>query len=177
MLGLDDGPDAPWSTVAGWQVALAAAFGIAACAFGLTGERWFPVLDSANLVFHEAGHPLAGALSERLAVYGGTLMQLAIPLAVAGSFLRRREALGFALAGVWLFQNFFNIARYVADARTQALPLVGGGDHDWAEILSRWGALHLDGTLARVLGVAGVVGVAACVVWLALQWRRQDAEA
>ncbi len=176
MLAPDDGPDAPWSTVAGWQVAVAAAFGIAACVFGLTGEGWFPMLDSANLVFHEAGHPLMGALSQRLAVYGGTLMQLAIPLAVAASFLRRREALGLALAGVWLFQNFFNVARYLADARAQALPLVGGGDHDWAEILSRWGALHLDGTLAGLLRAAGVVGVAGCVAWLALRWRRQVAE-
>lgn len=171
---LREPPDAPWASVAGWHVALAAAFAAAACLFGLTGERWFPVLDSANLVFHEAGHPLVGVLSHRLAVYGGTLMQLAIPAAVAASFWRRREPLGFALGGVWLFQNFFNIARYVADARAQALPLVGGGDHDWTEILGRWGVLHLDGTLARLLTVAAVVGAAACVGWLALRWRRQD---
>jgi hypothetical protein len=169
--------DAPWAPIAGWQVSVAAAFALAACLFGLTGERWFPVLDSANLVFHEAGHPLVGALSHRLAVYGGTLLQLAIPAAVAVSFFRRREPLGFALAGVWLFQNFFNIARYLADARAQELPLVGGGDHDWTEILTRWNALHLDGTLGRLLAMAGALGAAGCVAWLALRWRRQGTEA
>jgi hypothetical protein len=40
---------------------------------------WIPILDSANLAFHEAGHPLFGLLSARLSVYGGTLMQLLIP--------------------------------------------------------------------------------------------------
>jgi hypothetical protein len=40
---------------------------------------WVPILDSANLAFHEAGHPIFGMLWGRLEVYGGTLMQLLMP--------------------------------------------------------------------------------------------------
>jgi hypothetical protein len=131
-----------------------------------TGERWVPLLDSANLAFHEAGHPLVGLFSERLAVYGGTLAQLAFPLVVTGSFWTKRSALGFAFGLGWFAQNLWNIARYMADARTQALPLIGGGEHDWTEILLRWGALDADASLAgltRVLGWAVLLGAGA---WL-----------
>src|ERR1700704_3348905 len=44
------------------------------CYFANTGEHWVYVLDSANLVFHEAGHPFFGLLlGERITVYGGPL--------------------------------------------------------------------------------------------------------
>jgi hypothetical protein len=49
-----------------------------------------------------------------------------------------------------------NVAQYIKDARRQVLPLVGGGDHDWTEIFSRWGVLQADvriGTLTSLLGL------------------------
>jgi len=132
-----------------------------------SGERWVPLLDSANLAFHEAGHPIVGLLSERLAVYGGTLAQLAFPAIVAGHFWMKRSAVGFAFALGWLAQNLWNIARYMADARTQALPLVGGGEHDWTEILWRWGALDADTSLAGWLRALGWILLLAAGAWLA----------
>jgi len=95
-------------------------------AFG--GQSWVPILDSANLAIHEAGHPLTGVLGARLAVYGGTIFQLAFPVAVALHFHRRGHAAGAAAGTVWLGENLLNVARYMADARSQLLPLVGGGD-------------------------------------------------
>lgn len=166
--------DRPWTPVTLWQVVLALLFALAAAFFGLTGQRWFPLLDSANLAFHEAGHPIVGLLSDRLMVYGGTLMQLAIPIAALVSFWRRAEAFGAAMAGIWVFQNFFNIARYMADARSQILPLVGGGEHDWTEILLRWGLLQSDRSLAGLLGLAGLIGVGFCAGWALLRWYRAD---
>ncbi len=138
-----------------------------------TGERWIPLLDSANLAFHEAGHPFFGILSERLAVYGGTLGQLFFPLVATASFWKRRETLSFALASLWLFENMFNIARYMADARAQALPLVGGGEHDWTDIFSRWGALGLDTTVAGMVRFFVWLGILALWAWLAWRWRQQ----
>jgi hypothetical protein len=93
------------------------------CYLANTGERWVYVLDSANLVFHEAGHPFFGLLlGNRITVYGGTLGQLVFPIVATISFWWRREALSFALCTAWIFENFWNIARYMADARTQVLP-------------------------------------------------------
>ncbi|MGH8629703.1 MAG: hypothetical protein ACREU7_02915 [Burkholderiales bacterium] len=131
-----------------------------------SGERWVPLLDSANLVFHEAGHPLLGLLSDRLTVYGGTLGQLALPLAVAATFWWRRLAVSFAFALGWIAENLWNIARYMADARARVLPLVGSGEHDWTEIFLRWGALDADLTVAGATRLAGWVLLLAAAAWL-----------
>jgi hypothetical protein len=122
-----------------------------------TGDRWVPILDHANLAFHEAGHPLAGIFSERLAVYGGTLGQLAFPVATTIAFWSRRHSLGFALC------------------LAMELPLVGGLDpqdaHDWREIFSRWGMLDADTAwagLVRLVAWSGGLGIG---WWLLRRWR------
>src|SRR5262249_38433192 len=112
------------------------------------------LLDHANLLFHEAGHPIVGLLSTRLEPYGGTIGQLIFSVVLVVSFYRKGQALGVAAGCVWLFENWLNIARYLADARALKLPLVGGGDHDWNTILSRWGLLQYDTRIAAGLGVA-----------------------
>jgi hypothetical protein len=165
-------PDEPVShhPVSGAALLAVLAFAALCLGFHAFGEQgWVPVLDSFNLALHEAGHPLVGLFSERLMVYGGTLFQLAFPVAVAWHFHRRGHAVGVAVSCVWLGENLLNVARYMADARAQLLPLVGGGEHDWTEILSRWGLLASDVRLAGLLRViATLVMVGACV-WL---WRR-----
>jgi len=148
------------------------AFGVACLCFHWLGpDGWFPLLDSANLAIHEAGHPLTSIFSARATVYGGTLFQLIFPLAAAWHFYRDDNASGIAASLVWLGENLFNIARYMADARTRLLPLVGNGDHDWAEIFSRWGVLNLDGRIAGVTRGIGVILVVGAMAWLYQRWR------
>lgn len=130
---------------------------------------WVPILDSANLAFHEAGHPLFGLFSSRLMVYGGTFMQLLLPLAAAWQLRRQQQIGGCHLCLVWFAENLLNVARYMADARIQELPLVGGGDHDWSYILGSWGLLSWDTTLAMWLRVLAV-GLMLWVVWR--DWRQ-----
>ncbi|WP_257306374.1 hypothetical protein [Geothrix campi] len=140
-------------------------------------QGWIPLLDGVNLVFHEAGHPLFGLLGwEVLTILGGTLMQLLVPLLALGTFWLRRDAVGTAVTGIWVFENLLNIARYVADARAQVLPLVGGEEHDWAMLLGRWGLLAQDTALAHGLQTLGWLGMAACCAWLAWRWHRSRPE-
>jgi hypothetical protein len=127
------------------------------------------LLDYANLLFHEAGHPIVGLFSTRLEPYGGTLGQLAFPVVWSVTFWRRGKVLGVAAGSIWFFENWFNIARYLADARTMALPLVGGGDHDWNTILSRWGLLQYDTRIAAGIRILAWLGIAATCGWVA--WR------
>lgn len=165
----------PWRPVSTPGFLTATAVAAAICWFANTGERWVHVLDSANLVFHEAGHPLFGLLfGENFAVYGGTLGQLVFPAVVAGSFWWRRETLSFALAVAWLLENFWNISRYMADARAQALPLVGGGEHDWTEIFSRWNVLQGDTRIAGFVTLLAWLGVLATWVWFTWRWRQDE---
>lgn len=148
------------------------AFAVACVGFHwFSPDGWFPLLDSANLAVHEAGHPLVSIFSARATVYGGTLFQLAFPLVVALHFYRAANASGMAASIVWLGENLFNIARYMADARTRLLPLAGNGEHDWAEIFSRWGALHLDIRIANVTRGIGLILVVGAAAWLYQRWR------
>jgi len=138
---------------------------------------WVPILDSANLVFHEAGHPIFGLFSNRLGVYGGTLMQLLIPAACAWECYRREQVYGFYACLIWIGENLLNIACYMADARAHELPLIGGLDpdvfHDWTEILSRWGLLNQDTALAFLVRVIAV----GLMAWVVLRvWQHTEAE-
>lgn len=128
--------------------------------FGDSG--WVRVLDDANLLIHEAGHPIFGLLGDTLGLYGGTLLQLLLPAVFAFYFYRRSEPLGAALCGGWFFENFWNIARYMADARAQALPLVGGGEHDWTQIFAAWHVLPHDIQIARGVEGLGWAGYLYC---------------
>ena len=128
------------------------------------------IIDHANLVFHEAGHPIFGIFGRTLGIYGGTIGQLVFPIVIAIAFFRKNELLAFAVSLLWLFENFFNIARYMADARTQALPLVGSGDHDWTNILSRWGVLEYDTMLANILSIFGWAGIFLTFAFVVFLW-------
>lgn len=140
-----------------WAVSLPAWLGVCAAALLCL---WLQLFTDDGWV------PLLGICSQRLMVYGGTLFQLAFPAAALWHFWRSEKASGVALAGVWLGENLLNVARYMADASAQALPLVGGGKHDWTEILSRWGLLQHDLALANLVRLLGVVIMLWAYFWL-----------
>jgi hypothetical protein len=133
-------------------------------------DQFIPILDDANLAFHEAGHPIFGILGSTLGLYGGTLGQLVFPIVVMVTFWRKKESIGFAVGSIWLFQNFLNIARYMADARAHVLPLVGSGEHDWTQIFSRWGVLPHDIQIAGFLRTVGWLGMLTTVGWITWRW-------
>jgi hypothetical protein len=56
---------------------------------------------------------------------------------------------------------------YIRDARLQALPLVGGGEHDWASLLGSWGVLERDQFIG---GVVYLIGVLVYLIALAAGW-------
>jgi len=101
----------------------------------------------------------------------GSLLQVAVPLALAGYFFWRRSewaSAGFCLA--WAGTSARDVAVYVADAPVQALPLIGGGTHDWAYLLGPEGFDCIDraGAVARfveVLGLLMVVGGVGVCLW------------
>ncbi|HEX3273948.1 MAG TPA: hypothetical protein VHR43_03765, partial [Gemmatimonadales bacterium] len=68
----------------------------------------------------------------------------------------------------WLGQNCWNVSVYIKDARTQELPLVGGGEHDWALILGRFGWLARDQAIGGAVYLGGLLIFLAS---LALGWR------
>lgn len=136
-------------------------------------DGFIQIVDSFNLVVHEFGHPLFGIFGESAGLWGGTLAQLLLPLLIMGVFWYQRAALSMCLAGVWFFQNFFNVARYMADARAQELPLVGGGQHDWFNIFSRHDLLQSDLAIASVMRTIGWIGMISFMALAVVLWYGQ----
>jgi hypothetical protein len=129
---------------------------------------------------HELGHLLAGFMPRMFMFLAGSVMQVAVPLGLAAYFLLRRKdwaSAGFCLA--WAGTSARDVAVYVADAPVQALPLIGGGTHDWAYLLGPQGFDCIDraGAIARsveVLGLLMVIGGVGVCLWppASLLWGR-----
>lgn len=130
-------------------------------------RRSFFLLDGADLIIHEAGHPIFGLLGNHwLMMAGGTLLQLIMPLAFWWDFRRRDHPRSALVCLAWVGQNFFHIGRYAADARAQDLPLVGGGVHDWTYLLETVGLLTHDIGVGRAFDFIGCALIAYAVVSL-----------
>jgi hypothetical protein len=137
----------------------------------LTNKSGFLIIDYVFLPIHEGGHLLFGYLGQTLMIWGGTLLQLLVPLALTIYFAYERHTTGAAFCAFFFFENFLNISVYMADARRQELPLVTVGSaeevmHDWFVIFSSLGALERDTTIAGIVRFLGWAGMLAIVGWL-----------
>jgi hypothetical protein len=125
------------------------------------------IFDGLTLGFHEMGHAALSWLGVRiLTVAGGTIFQMAIPLA-AGAYLlyKQRDPFGAAVCVFWLGTSLFNAGIYAADARAQALPLVSPfgpvdvDSHDWTVMLLRFGMLTKDEAIGAALRQGGIAAM------------------
>ena len=136
----------------------------------MDNDGYIFIIDDANLLFHEAGHLIFGFFGYTIGFYGGTLGQLIIPIICGAVFWVQKSLMSVSVTLLWFFENFFNIAVYISDARAQKLPLVGGGEHDWAYILSSLGILQYDTTIATTVTVMGWVGLSLTLAWTTYLW-------
>jgi hypothetical protein len=128
-----------------------------------------------NLGIHELGHFVFAPFGDFMAVAGGSVLQCLAPVVAAWVFWRQEDYFGITVAWCWIGINFFEVARYVADARARLLPLVspvsGAPIHDWHYLLGRLGLLRQDQVLAASLRAAAAVamliglGTGAWLVW------------
>ena len=131
------------------------------------------VVDGFDLVVHEAGHPIFGLLGSRFLMFlGGTLLQLALPVAAMVAFTARRQPASLAAAAVWLGVNLVNVGTYAADAEARALPLLAAdaSAHDW------WNMLGMLGLRAHASAIGGTISAvgwglqAAAPAWALGRW-------
>ncbi len=133
--------------------------------YGLRHQGEGSLLDGVDLAIHETGHLVFAPFGEFIGFLGGTLFQLLMPTFFLTYFLRRRDQYAASVALWWIGQNCGHIAVYVADARAQELPLVGGGEHDWEYLLGRTGLLAHDHAIARAITSVGYLLVVGAAVW------------
>jgi hypothetical protein len=115
------------------------------------------LMDNVDLPIHETGHLVFALFGDFMQFAGGTLFQLILPAIFVGYFVRNKDRHSASVALWWVAQNFWNISVYAADARAQELPLVGGGEHDWAYMLGELHWLQYDQRVAKVIWTIGVV--------------------
>jgi hypothetical protein len=168
-------PEGEWHAVsrpalAGWLVCYALFLLYAAFSQG-----GFLFLDYVNLIVHEAGHFFFSWFGYTIMILGGTLGELLAPLLLSLYFWWQRQTTGFAFCAFWFFENFLYIGTYMADARAQALPLVGSGEHDWEILFTKWGFLARDTAIGGATRTLGWLGMLAVVAWLA--WRARPVPA
>jgi hypothetical protein len=152
------------------------------------GEIGASFLHRVDLVFHEAGHVIFRPFGEFMAILGGSLGQLLMPLIVMLSFLfKNRDPFGAAVGLWWLGQSAMDVAPYIDDARSLDLMLLGGvtgyedpDRHDWNNLLGRLGMLEYDHALAGFTYWAGRLCLLAAWAWggsvLYRQFRRLKEE-
>ena len=135
------------------------------------------MIDLVLVPIHEGGHLLFRFFGQFLAVAGGTMLQLGVPLMLAAYFVYHRRLQGSAFCVFFFFEQFLPISTYMADARAQELPLLTVGDsddviHDWNYLFGRFGVLEHDtqlGHATRVIGWAGMLATVAWMVYRSLQ--------
>ena len=135
--------------------------------YAFANRPHFLFVDLVNLIIHEGGHFFFSWFGETIMILGGTLGELLVPLLCGLYFFWHREVAGTAFCGFWFFENFLYIGTYMADARAQDLPLVGGGEHDWGTLFAQWGCLMQDQNIGAATRALGWSGMLATMIWLA----------
>jgi hypothetical protein len=128
-----------------------------------------------TLAIHELGHLVLAWSPRLLEALGGSLFQVAAPVAAAVVLYRQDDWFGVSVAGCWLSYSLFSLGTYIGDARARDVPLIGlseNPEHDWHLILSMVGMLPLDralGFLTRSLALLVLAGSVSLGAWLC--WR------
>jgi hypothetical protein len=124
---------------------------------------------------HEFGHLLFAFFGEFMTIAGGSLNQLLIPIATGVVLYHYRDFFGITAAGAWLASSLMDLARYIGDATSFDLDLIGFGEdaqHDWAWLLGRLDGLGHASQLATITRGAGAVVLLASLVfgaWLCVR--------
>lgn len=166
------------------RCALLALFFLWGWSFILGGLSWISIggsfLHNVNLPFHEFGHVLFSPFGRFMAILGGSLFQVILPLILMLAFsIQQRDNFAAAIMLWWCGQNFVDVAPYIADAEYRALPLIRGmgeSAHDWGNLLTMTQSMHLAIPLARGSFTLGSIVMLAACGWagylLYRQWQR-----
>ncbi len=137
-----------------------------------SSEPYRSMFDGINLGIHEAGHAIFRHFGQWFHIAGGTITQLAAPIATLFIFRKQKDFFGMSVALCWFATNLWGVSVYMGDARALALPLVApgmgmmpGGDtsgqggiiHDWNYLLGAPGLLRYDTIFSGLIAVLAVV--------------------
>ena len=125
-----------------------------------------------NLVFHEAGHVIFRLLGQFMAILGGSLLQLLVPVIFMVAFLKKQDPFAASIMLWWLAQSMMDLVAYIDDAQRQEMWLLGGvqgkdmpGIHDWNNILGQLGMLDYAHGLAVITSWTAIILMLLAFYW------------
>lgn len=151
------------------------------CRFMVDGLSWEAIgssfMHNINLPFHEFGHVLFRPLGHFMALLGGSLFQVILPLLLGLVFLvQHHNPFAASLMLWWCGQNFIDLSPYIADATYRGLPLISGmgeDSHDWGNLLTILGWLNQAHRLAQISFYLGSCLMVLSFCWGAILLNRQ----
>lgn len=148
--------------------------------FIIGGVDWESIggsfLHNVNLPFHEFGHVLFMPFGRFMAILGGSLFQIILPLIFLVAFSwQQRDNFAASIMLWWCGQNFIDVAPYIKDAPYRSLPLIMGmGEeaHDWGNLLTMTNSLDSATAFANTSFFIGSCLIIGALVWGALLLRK-----
>ena len=128
----------------------------------------FSIFGGVIFGVHELGHLVFAPFGEWLTIAGGSIAQIALPVAAIALFAWRKDRYAVAVCGCWLAVSLGQLGVYIADARAESLDLVSfspeGGGHDWNYLLERSHLLRQDVAIGHFVKFIG--GLVLALSWL-----------
>ena len=116
---------------------------------------------------HEASHLAVFFLPAIFVAAAGSFGEVSFTLLLLFAALKAKSYFAAVFTSLWVMLAFMSAGRYMADARTQLLPLIGPGEtlqHDWNYVFSQLGWLNADviiggtmRTIGIIIGIAGLL--------------------
>ena len=121
--------------------------------------------DTVNLPVHETGQLLFAPNGDTLAVLGGTLLQLFLPLSFAFYFTLRRDEHASSVCVWWVGQNLVGISRFMAGTAGLAWPQLGGGPQEWQLLFTQWEVTLFAAQYAQLTRGLGALVMLVSTMW------------
>jgi hypothetical protein len=116
---------------------------------------------------HEVSHMIVFFLPSIFVAAAGSVGEIAFPVLILVATIKSKSYFTVTLATTWIMLAMHNVGMYMADARSQSLPLVGPSEvvkHDWNYVFEQLGWLNYDmtigGTVTTIGMIVGVLGLA-----------------
>ncbi|MDB5179779.1 MAG: hypothetical protein JWN12_411 [Candidatus Saccharibacteria bacterium] len=117
---------------------------------------------------HEASHIVTAFLPSIATAAAGSIGEVLFTVLILVATIKGRAYFAAVFAGLWVMLAMHNAGIYMADARSQLLPLIGPGEtvqHDWHFVFGQLGWLDKD-----ILIGGAVMNIGMGVGILALLW-------
>jgi hypothetical protein len=142
----------------------------------------FQAEDSTNLLLsslytidfgvHELSHIITGFLPSIITAAAGSIGEVSFTFLILYATIKGKAYFASVFAGMWIMFAMNSAGRYMADARSQILPLIGPSEnvkHDWNFVFGQLGWLQSDTLIGGIVRITGdAIGVVAlvCGLWL-----------